>query len=76
MSMTGLLVSLDGGVTWVSSDNVRVLFHDATEDDDEMQDMLVNISSEGMILDVIGQGSGEVSKTACMDVDALVELTV
>lgn len=73
--LTGLLLSLDDGVTWVSSGGVRLSFHDAVEDDDGMSDLMVNVTDEGIILDVTDQGSGGVSRTACLNVDSLVSLT-
>lgn len=74
-NLTGLLLSLDDGVSWVSSSGVRLSFHDAVEDDDSMSDLMVNVTTEGVILDVTEQGSGSVSRTACLNVDSLVSLT-
>jgi len=71
-TMTGMQVSLDGGVTWKNTGNVRVMFRDANEDDDGFQDLLVNVTHEGIILDVIAQESGEVDKTTCMMVEDLI----
>lgn len=74
-SLTGLQISLDDGLTWQSTNGVRLSFHDAAEDDDSMQDLLVNVTTEGIILDLIDQASGEVDKTACLPVDELVSMT-
>ena len=74
-SMTGLMVSLDDGQTWQSSGGVRVMFHDANEGDDGMEDLLVNITTEGIILDLYDQKSGEVLQTATCMVDDLIEMT-
>lgn len=40
-----------------------------------MEDLLVNITTEGIILDVAGQATGTVSKTAAMMVEELIGLT-
>ena len=74
-TMTGLMVSLDDGQTWQSSSGVRVMFHDANEGDDGMEDLLVNITTEGIILDLSDQESGEVLQTATCPVEDLVGMT-
>lgn len=74
-NLTGLLLSLDDGESWVTSGGVRLSFHDADEDDDEMADLLVNVTTEGIILDLSAQGSGEVRRTACLNINSLVALT-
>lgn len=74
-TMTGLMVSTDGGVSWASTAGVRVMFHDANEADEQMQDLLLNITTEGVILDLQDQAGGEVVKTASLLVEDLVERT-
>lgn len=74
-SLTGLHISLDDGQTWQASNGVRLSFHDASEDDENMKDLMVNVTTEGIILDLVDQVSGEVDKTACLPVDELVSLT-
>lgn len=74
-NMTGLMVSLDDGENWVSTDGIRVMYHDAIELDDGMADLLVNLTTEGIILDLADQGSGEVTQTASLMIEDLVGLT-
>lgn len=65
-------VSLDGGVTWVKSDNVRVIYDNVGEDED--QSLLVNLSEEGAVLDVM-DADGEVEKSAWMMVSDMEDMT-
>lgn len=74
-TMTGLMVSLDDGASWQPSGGIRALFHDANEADEGMEDLLVNITTEGIILDLLAQSSGEASRTAPLMIDNLVDLT-
>ncbi len=74
-TMTGLMVSVDDGTTWQSSSGIRVMFHDANEADEGMEDLLVNITHEGIILDLAEQESGAVSQTASLLVQDLVGMT-
>lgn len=74
-TMTGLNVSLDDGLSWQSSGGIRVMFHDANETDDGMEDLLVNITTEGIVLDLSDQESGEASQTASILVEDLVRMT-
>lgn len=76
ISMTGLQVSLDDGKSWESSTGVRVTFHDASETEDSMEDVLLNITPEGVIIDVVDQASGEVSRTACLPLEGLLSMAV
>lgn len=69
------MVSLDDGVTWQISSGVRVMFHDANESEDGVLDLLVNITPEGVILDLADQGSGEVLQTAACPLESLVAMT-
>lgn len=73
--MTGMMVSTDDGETWVASAGVRVMFHDANEGDEGMQDLLLNVTTEGVILDLQDQESGEAVKTASLLIEDLVEKT-
>jgi len=73
--MTGLLVSLDDGESWRPSNGIRVMYHDANETDEGMEDLMVNVTTEGVILDLLDQASGEVSRTAPLLVDSLIGLT-
>lgn len=69
-------VSLDGGQSWTSfGHDVRIAFRDADEDDDSMQDLLLTATREGVILDLVDQQNGLVSKTASLPLDAIVGLT-
>ncbi len=72
--MTGLMVSMDNALTWHSTHNCRILFHDALEDDDGMADLLLNLSPEGAIFDLQSQATG-LLRTANMPVDCMVNLT-
>ena len=75
-SLTGTQVSLDGGQTWINVHNdVRIAFRDTDEDDDTMQDLLLTVTHEGLILDVIDQGRDIVSQTASLAVEDLIGLT-
>ena len=74
-SMTGLMISLDDGESWQPSNGIRVMFHDANETDEGMEDLMVNVTTEGVILDLLDQASGEVSRTAPLLVDSLIGLT-
>jgi hypothetical protein len=73
--LTGLLVSTDDGVTWQSSSGIRVMFHAANESDDTLQDLLVNVTPEGVILDVLSQDTGEVAQSAALLIEDLVGMT-
>lgn len=74
-SLTGLQLSIDDGRTWQPSNGVRLVFRDASENDDNMQDLLVNVTTEGIILDLMDQVEGSVDQTVALDVDALVNMT-
>jgi hypothetical protein len=68
-------VSLDNGLTWLDTTgcNVRVHYFDVgVENEHELH---VNLTSEGMILDLVHQGSGYVDSTAALDVENLIDLT-
>jgi hypothetical protein len=68
--------STDGGKTWQNiNQSLRIIFRDAEEDDDGMLDMNMNITTEGVILDMVDQKSGEVAKTACIPLETLVAHT-
>jgi hypothetical protein len=63
--MTQNQISTDGGKTWQDMPlNLRIIFREVAEDDDEIQDLQVVLTHEGLIFDLIGQVSGEVVKTA------------
>ena len=69
-------LSIDGGVTWTDmKSDARIIFRDASEDDDSMQDLHLVVTSEGVILDLVNQSSGDVEKTASLLMDDLLELT-
>lgn len=74
--MTGLQVSLDDGLSWLPSSGVRLVFRDASENDDNMQDLLVNVTTEGIILDLIDQVEGTVDQTVSLPTDELVGMTI
>lgn len=58
--------SVDGGLSWLKlDDSVRVIFREASEDDDSLQDLHITITNEGLIYDLVDQPSGEVVKTGC-----------
>ncbi len=73
-SHSGLFVSPDDGITWLPTGRVRVMFHDATESDDGMQNLIATISNEGVILDLVDQASGVCEKTAALPLDYLTTL--
>lgn len=75
MPMTGLMLSLDDGQTWRPSHGVRVMFHDAAEEDDGAHNLMLNVTPEGVILDLQDQHSEEVVRSAAMFVENLVQLT-
>ena len=51
--------SIDGGQTWQNINNdVRFVFREASEDDDELQDLHIVVTDEGGIDDLVGQKSG------------------
>lgn len=68
------LHSDDGGVSWVPSSGVRVINKEADEDDDSLMDLHINVTREGIILDVISQESGQCVKTASLTIEDLVAL--
>ena len=56
--------SVDDGATWHAVTNsVRVIFREVAEDDDGLQDLLVTVTHEGVICDLVDQNTGEVTKT-------------
>lgn len=66
--------STDGGNTWHElRHGIRVLFLDAAEDDDGFQDLHMNITSEGLIFDLVDRESGLVVKTGCKLVGDIAE---
>lgn len=65
-------VSLDGGQTWIESENVRVIYEKCGDEEDK--NLLVNMNEEGVVLDFMDQ-DGEVEKTAYMFVDDMEEMT-
>ena len=72
---TSVNYSLDGGLnTQAFSEGMRVYFSEAGEDADELLDLHINITQEGLILDVVGQSSGIIVKTSAFDIESLVEL--
>jgi len=66
--------SVDGGQNWLNMQEIRILFRDADEDDDTLQDLYITATSEGIILDVISQASGLCEKTAFFDVESLCDI--
>lgn len=59
--------SLDNGLTWLTATtNVRVIYRsdDAGFGDEGMQQLHVNLTSEGIILDVIDSDTGELVGTS------------
>ena len=57
--------SIDDGQTWNPVNNaVRVIFREVGEDDEGFQDLHVSITHEGLVFDVVDQGSGAVTMTA------------
>lgn len=75
MPTTGLMLSLDDGETWRPSHGVRVMFHDAAEDDDGAHNLMLNVTPQGVILDLQDQHNEEVVRSAAMFVENLVQLT-
>ncbi len=68
--------SIDDGMTWIDLDNpIRFIFREAGEDDDEILDLHVIVTNEGVILDMSGQESGLVPFTAALDLESLVGMT-
>ncbi len=65
-------VSLDGGQTWIESDNVRVIYEGCGDEEDK--NLLLNMNEEGVVLDYMDQ-EGEVEKTAYMLVQDMEEMT-
>lgn len=70
--MSKMQVSIDGGETWIDTDNVRVIYGNVGIDED--QDLLVNLTHEGIILDLMDE-SGDVQATAAMEISDLEEMT-
>jgi hypothetical protein len=75
--MEYLQVSLDGGSTYIEApEGVRVIIHEAGEDDDSLLDLHITIDSscEGIVTDLIAHvdtdGTGSLS--ACYPIDQLV----
>lgn len=68
--------SVDDGATWLPIVNaVRVVFREVHEDDDEMHDLHMTVTHEGVIYDLVGRVSGLVAKTkAVMATDIPEEL--
>jgi len=58
--------SVDDGATWHKINNVvRVIFREAAEDDDGLQDLHLAITHGGLIFDLVDKASGLVVKTGC-----------
>lgn len=71
---SSLSVSIDGGITYIPAPSVRVIASDVGQSN-VAEDLHINITTEGIILDVIGQDSDEVSKTNCVLMEDLVAMT-
>lgn len=68
-----LFVSLDGGETFDAADNVRVMVEDIDVDDDVVN-LLINVSPEGVVLDVLTTDEGEeVTGTSSETMQEIVE---
>lgn len=68
--------SLDNGLTWnTATSNVRVIYRDddAGFGGEEAQELHVNLTHEGIILDVIDSDTGEVVGTSSEIVDDIIE---
>jgi hypothetical protein len=66
--------SIDDGATWHDiKTSVKFVFHEANEDDDEMQDLYGSVTHEGIILDLVGQCTGGIYLTAAMPIESLLE---
>ena len=61
------------GVEWGQSSGMRFLFSDVDEDDDAMLDLLLNVTSEGVVLDLLDQ-SGNSVKTGSVPIESLIEM--
>jgi hypothetical protein len=76
--MNYLQVSLDGGATYVDApEGVRVIIHEAGEDDDSLLDLHITIDSscEGIVTDLTAHADpdGTYPLTACYPTDLLVD---
>jgi hypothetical protein len=70
------MFSIDGGLTYQPCDGVRIIYTEASENDYGLQDLHVNISSEGIILDVYDQKTDSEVATTCIYIDDLVDLCI
>jgi hypothetical protein len=68
--------SVDGGITWIDvTDGLRFVFREAIEESDGCRDLLVNITEEGIILDLQDAADGEVMGTGSLAIEDLVAMT-
>jgi hypothetical protein len=51
------------------------MFHVANEPDGTLQDLLVNVTPKGVILDALSQDTGEVAPSAALLLEDLVGMT-
>lgn len=69
-------ISYDGGLTYVDlPEKVIIVFAEASEDDDEMIDVKIDITEDGIEVAAVGQVSGNVSNFVSYDAEDLSSLT-
>ena len=68
--------SIDGGDTWVAAfSDTRICFEDVDpHDESEKKDLNMTVTSEGIVLDLVGQESGDVHKTGWLSTEYLMGL--
>ena len=71
-TFSGFSQSQDG-LKWEQSSGMRFLFTDVDEDDDAMLDLLLNVTSEGIVLDLLDP-FGKSVKTGSVPIESLIEM--
>lgn len=70
-------VSTDNGATWVEVGSVAVRFsipHDTEDEVGEESNLILKVTAEGMVIDLVGMNSGEVVTTTYMEQNDIAEL--
>lgn len=72
-----LLISLDGGQTYFApAEGVRIIYKEVDENDHETKDAHINVTSEGLIIDVVGADSGDVEAIASILADDIPRVAI
>jgi len=73
--MTHTQYSTDDGITWHDAPKgLRIVCRETCEDDDSFKDLHVQITHEGVVLDVIDQITGQIESSQALPFEKLVDL--